>query len=1028
MKQIATIIFSLLCTLSAQGQLTRSWQDAPFRQVIADITKASDDYHIHCIYDRLDSLRISAKVSNATVPDAIARITKGLPVKVKTKGQDIFIQYDSRQARRKIELKGLVKDWQTHNDLVGATVKLLRRDSTLAGQSVADKKTIYGATVSAGEITGGEEVHTAEFSMEIPPTPEQYILAVSYIGYQTAYVNYTVNNIRKSEMTRTLPPIYLKQDRHVLKEVDVVASKVMFYYRGDTIVYNADAFLLAEGSMLDALVKQLPGVELRKNGQIYHNGQFVKNLLLNGKDFFKGNNEVLLDNLPSYTVKEIKVYDKYGEKSEFLGTQLENDKEYVMDVRLKREYNIGWQANVEAGTGTADRYLARLLAIRFSDHSRIALYGNMNNLNDNRKPGENDDWKPTDMKTGLQAERLAGIDYNVEERDKQWTAKGNVQLSYTDLDRMTTTERTNFLTTGDTRDHAWEAQRQKTFKLSTNHKWVANLGSVLLTMLPEFSYQHYDFREELASRTLASTDTLINQLLRQGKTKGYEREGKIDLWGTIKLRDAKEHLGFSLSLSQDSKDDDRFSRYAIDYAAGSQYSDLYQKNHPDQQRKGTLDLSYTRQLSNKLFTQLVYFYTHTQQIRRQAFYQLDLLDSVADNPIGVLPSEALYAQTLDAANSFDSHSYNNIHELRPYFSWEHRLGQGKFIIQSHISGVSMSQRLNYQRGVMDTTLTRHTAYFQLPMAGISWYDDKGVYRIWSMFHSFVKMPELTNLVSIHDTTDPMNIYEGNTDLKGRRSYTAELAVSKTLREKQVSQTIRAYYNYYRNSLAMGYTYNPQTGVRIWRPYNVSGNQYAELSYRLSLPLDKKRRLMLSSTTEGAYDHNVDMVAAGTTAATAPVRSVVVEKSVEEDLKLTWKLGSHQLALKADGLWRFVDSSREGFISYHACELNYGATALLSLPLKLQLSTDFTVYTRHGFLASDLNGTELVWNARLSRPFCKGRLLLVLDGYDLFGQLSNVTRSINGLRRQEAYTNTLPRYALLHFVWRLNKNRHKPSLR
>ena len=79
-----------------------------------------------------------------------------------------------------------------------------------------------------------------------------------------------------------------------------------FYHKGDTVVYNADAFVLAEGSMLDALVRQMPGVEIKKDGRIYHNGQFVENLLLNGKDFFRGNQEVMLENLPSYTVKQVK--------------------------------------------------------------------------------------------------------------------------------------------------------------------------------------------------------------------------------------------------------------------------------------------------------------------------------------------------------------------------------------------------------------------------------------------------------------------------------------------------------------------------------------------------------------------------------------------------------------------------------------------------------------------------------------------------------------------------------------------------
>ena len=83
-----------------------------------------------------------------------------------------------------------------------------------------------------------------------------------------------------------LDPIYLTRERsHNLNEVSVTATKVKFYNRGDTIVYNADAFQLAEGSMLDALIEQLPGVTLDDNGVIKVNGRTVESLILNGKDF-----------------------------------------------------------------------------------------------------------------------------------------------------------------------------------------------------------------------------------------------------------------------------------------------------------------------------------------------------------------------------------------------------------------------------------------------------------------------------------------------------------------------------------------------------------------------------------------------------------------------------------------------------------------------------------------------------------------------------------------------------------------------
>ena len=180
--------------------------------------------------------------------------------------------------------------------------------------------------------------------------------------------------------------------------------------------------------MLDALGSQLPGVELKDGGVITVNGKQVEALLLNGKDFFRGNNRVMLDNLPAYIVKQVEVYDQYGDKSEFLGQKLENDKRYVMDVRLKKEYSIGWLVNVEGGAGPTighndeandnARYLGRLFAMRFTDHSRVAAYANANNLNDGEKPGESGGYDMS-VNPGQQTRQQGGGEYFTEDRDRK---------------------------------------------------------------------------------------------------------------------------------------------------------------------------------------------------------------------------------------------------------------------------------------------------------------------------------------------------------------------------------------------------------------------------------------------------------------------------------------------------------------------------------------------------------------------------------------------------------------------------------
>ena len=178
-------------------------------------------------------------------------------------------------------------------------------------------------------------------------------------------------------MQKFADDILLHQSAIQLDEVTVVGSKVLMVNRGDTIVYNASALRLSNGSMLDALIRRLPGVELHPGGRITVNGKYVESLLVNGRNFFKGDPKVALENLPAYYVDKIKIYHKtslwrqvmYGDSVK--ASKLEDP--YVMDVLLKRDYAEGWLANAEACYGTDDRWQARLFGMRYTRRTGLFI-------------------------------------------------------------------------------------------------------------------------------------------------------------------------------------------------------------------------------------------------------------------------------------------------------------------------------------------------------------------------------------------------------------------------------------------------------------------------------------------------------------------------------------------------------------------------------------------------------------------------------------------------------------------------------
>lgn len=940
-------------------------------------------------------------------------------------------------AQEKLTIKSRVVDSKTRNDIPGVTVQLLSSDSTVLKTIVANNHW----------TRDDQEGYSSTFEFEVPREKGSYIIRASYLGYKTACVDVSIGDLRKREYVRELPSIALRPDSKMLQEVNVVGSKVKFYHKGDTVVYNADAFILAEGSMLDALVRQMPGVEIKKDGRIYHNGKFVENLLLNGKDFFKGNQEVMLENLPSYTVRQVKVYDKYGKKSEFLGRNLEDDKSYVMDVNLKKEYSIGLMANLEGGVGTSDRYLGRLFAMRYTDHSRLTFYGSVNNLNDKRKPGRDTDWEPEQMPRGDNREKLGGFDYAVSDRDGKFDLNGNVQVAHSASNLITNTDRVNFLPKGNTYDYERQQEKNKSSHLGTEHQLYFKFNRASLFLQPTVSYDRFDNSLQYISGTFSGMQhginreilekiyspeaggtirqSLVNRYKKEGLGKGHQLSGSLYASSTIKLKNSEDYLNVTANVSHDSRKEDLFNKYSIGYGATqgeTAHGNQYFRNHPDHNLAYHAGVSYNFRLSQATELSMYYGYGHKGRKRHSSLYLLDKLESdgIQDSPIGTLPSMAEYEGVIDRGNSYVSDYGEESHEIIPSVTWDKNTSHGSWSFQGKLGVTPTRQKLDYQRGIVDTTIVRNTVLVSFPFTKLGYWIKDHSKGFQLVFRATPRTPDLLNMVNISDATDPMNVKVGNGGLKNEMAYNVNLLLSLSNWAKQRSQNIRMAYTYRANAIAMGYSYDASTGVRTYRADNVNGNWDASVSYSLEQPLDKMKRLSLSTNTSAQYLNSIDLIGKSESSSYQASRNSVQTALLSEVLKVDYKLGKvSQVGLKASVTWRNITGDAMDFDHINAVDFNYGATASLNLPWHFQLGTDLTMYSRRGYKGSSMNTNDLLWNARLSYTMLKGRLTWMLDGFDILGNLNNITRVVNAQGRTETYHNALPRYAILHAAYHFN---------
>lgn len=939
----------------------------------------------------------------------------------------VFIVTLPAYADDEYRVDGYVFDKTLNMPIVNATVRVLSAaDSTLVTTTKADRYMIEGATT--GNISESQKSYTGGFKVFFAK-PGKYIFEISHKGYEPIFVDVEVKG---KDYYQDIGRKYLSPVARELDDVVVRASKVMFYNKGDTLVYNADAFRLAEGSMLDALIRQLPNVELKDNGQITVNGKFVDALLLNGKDFFGDNRQLMLDNLGSYTVKNIEVYDKLSRSSEIAGVDL-GDSSYVMDVKLKKEYMVGTNINAEAGYGTHGRYLGRLFAMSFTPHNQYAVYFNANNLNDSRKPGQDSSWTPETMPTGVRKTISGGADYSLRPQNGKWELDGHANVMSSNENDGTNTVRTNYLPDANTYDYMFSRSRNRSLTLSTNHKiYFKGVKGYGIATEPYLNYQRWNSHQEDVGATFDenynnvtsefisgiydgnSSDVLkhmLNRNLNQNKRKGHSLSTGGNIWQGIKLPWASTLLVLEMKGEYNNRHDSRYNSYAINFGdnpAPARSSDRYFKNYPDYDSKVGVQAKYVYPITSAMSFGIDYSFSHSFRKETSILYRLEDAEGVDDYTFGKLPSAFNFNTGIDAANSYLSRLSENYNRV----NLQYYLFPKNMDLKILVPILFANRELHYMRGTLDERLKKNSILFdnvELQL-DLEWQKRKHELLLDTEIKSMA--PDLVSMIDMRDDIDPMNIYLGNPKLKNATRHTAFLGYY--FRNKGIQQVIvNLRYNALYNAIAQGVAYDISTGVRELKYYNVNGNW--QISGRV-LYYHNFGKLIFSNAVNAGKVTSVDLVGDSDMRLT---KNRVHDLNFSDQLDLEYRFGIGRVTLNFDGRYdRFTGNSPE-FIRQNTWTIKTGLTALVNLPYNLEISTDFNVFNRRGYTDRNLNTDNFVWNARLTYKALKGQLLFMLDGYDILHDLKNVSYTINAQARTEVYRTVLPRYFMFHIQWRFN---------
>lgn len=267
-----------------------------------------------------------------------------------------------------------------------------------------------------------------------------------------------------------------------LRSAVITATAARVEQKEDTTVFNAAAYRTPDGATLEALVKQFPGIEVTDDGKIKWNGKEIKEFLINGKDFFKGDTDLAMKNLPVNLVSKIRAYDKKSDYAEQTGID-DGDESPVLDIMTKRELNQTLVSNIDLAGGwdwdSHALYSGRVFATRFTDKSRVSFFGNRNNTGDNGFGG------PRGMGgggggNGITTSTTAGFDINWDNGKKRFESGrvevgGNVYYRGRNNETESTSSSENFMTGSSAKNysnsHSWGESTSHNLGTSFRFMW-----------------------------------------------------------------------------------------------------------------------------------------------------------------------------------------------------------------------------------------------------------------------------------------------------------------------------------------------------------------------------------------------------------------------------------------------------------------------------------------------------------------------------------------------------------------------------
>ena len=890
------------------------------------------------------------------------------------------------------------------------------------------------------------------FNIKKVPVGE-FLLRYSFMGYSTQ--EFTFKTV-KEDRERALGVFRMYEKSIMLTEAVIEDALPPTQVVDDTLMFNVSAFRVPEGSVLEELIKRLPGVEVDENGGITVNGRTVSRILVDGQEYFGNDQQMATKNLPVNIIRRIKTYQRQSDLARITGID-DGEEETVMDLEIKPNMRNGWLHNIDGGIGkpvgkndygewVKYLYSGRYTLNRFQANTQFSVNANTQNSGRGNGVGYN-------HQLGVNFSKNIGEPYPRRRNEFPLVLGGNIRYNGSTSRSLSESESETFTTqyqsasfrnnrsnsssgnnsiNGEFRmewmpDSSLNIIFRPSFQISRNH---SNSASEQATFNTD-PYLATDMTDILAEYRSLDTDMLDSIGVNSQTSTSHSKTGNNQLSGEFQFNKRFNDLGRNFTIRftfsstkgtndsysysdqkyyQDHRRDTVMNRLNVSPTDNSSWSGRVMWSEPIDSGRGNLQLSYQIQVNNRNQNRETYVFWGDDFENWYESWQLpDNLEPYRNDRLSRSATNVSrnHTITLQFRYNFVNSNINLGVNFMPQYTGIDNfqymgtvIGDTSRVVYNWSPSINYRYRFDRQKSIQFTLRTN------------------------------TSQPSMEDMMDITDDSNPLNIRKGNPGLLPTLRNTAEANYQNYITETQKTINLRVSLENSLRNVTQKTDYDPTTGVSVTQPINMDGfwtnwSASTNLTYNQTIPNTKWR---YNASANGSYRHQESYMRTGSigqynpgagTGGTA-VLSSTNTISAGENASVTYR--NQWLEVTANGRFTYnhSENNQRQNQNMDTYTFSYGGRANARLPWRnLNFGTDLTMQSRRGYSGS-YNRNDLIWNANASFSFLKGNAgTLQIQYYDILNDESNVTRSVSTTGRTDTKNNSIHSYIMVHFILRAN---------